>query len=281
MIGLTTSHQPGDACGGGASGDHGERCVDLEDSLVPMALRSLHRAMDVRAVAHIGLLGGGATDQLSFERWCEELLPCVLDGAGFAIEDIETTSRKDHDGVGPGLLVRLRRLETLPDTVGPGMRLLLVGLNPSPHATSSGVGFSGPSNRGWPALLRSGLATVDRDPVSLLAEHRIGMTDLVKRTTRRASELRDEEYRTGLERLDRLCAWLEPAAVCVVGLSGWRTAVNRTASSGQQPQTVGGRPVWLMPNPSGLNAHVTLDELALHLRAAVRLAEDSDCQREP
>jgi TDG/mug DNA glycosylase family protein len=246
-----------------------------------MALRSLHRAMDVRAVAHIGLLGSDAADERSFGRWCEELLPCVLAGAGFAVEDIENTFRDDCDGVGPQLTARVRRLETLPDTVGPGMRLLLVGLNPSPHAASSGVGFSGPSNRGWPALLRSGLATVDRDPVSLLLEHRVGMTDLVKRTTRRASELLDEEYRVGLERLEQLCAWLAPAAVCVVGLSGWRTAVDRHASPGQQVETVGGRPVWLMPNPSGLNAHVTLDELALHLKNAMGLADSSDNQRGP
>lgn len=245
-----------------------------------MALRYLHRAMVVGGVAHIGILGGRASDQRSFGRWCDELLPCVLAGAGFAVEDFNTTCLDNRNGEGPQLVARVRRLETLPDTVGPGMRLLLVGLNPSVHAASTGVGFSGPSNRGWPALLRSGLATVDRDPVSMLLEHRIGMTDLVKRTTRRASELLDEEYRVGLARLEQLCAWLAPAAVCVVGLSGWRTAVHRHASPGLQPKTVGGRPVWLMPNPSGLNAHVTLDELALHLKNAMDLADSCDDQRE-
>ena len=118
-----------------------------------------------------------------------------------------------------------------------------------------------------------GLATVDRDPVHLLGHHGIGMTDLVKRATAKAAELRPEEYRDGLARLERLCAWLQPAAVCVIGLTGWRHAVDRRAVAGEQPGTLGGRPVWLMPNPSGLNAHVTVGDLAGHLRAAASLAD--------
>lgn len=281
ILGLTTSHQSASERADAISEHLSEHRVYLDESLIPMALHDLHHAMAVRTVGHIGLLDSDDTDDRSFERWCGELLPYLLAGAGFATEYIDTTPQDNRSGEGPQLLARVRRLETLADTVGPDMRLLLVGLNPSPHAASSGVGFSGPSNRGWPALLRSRLATVDRDPVSLLREHHIGMTDIVKRTTKRASELFDEEYRTGLARLEQLCTWLQPAAVCVVGLSGWRTAVDRHASPGRQPGTIGGRPVWLMPNPSGLNAHVTLDELAQHLKAAMRLADSSDDQRGP
>lgn len=280
-IGLTTSWGTTSHRADAATEDRSDNRMYIDESLVPMALYDLHRAMEVGAVAHIGLLGATAPDERALARWSQELLPCVLAGAGFEVVAVDSTHRDDRDDQGPLLLTRVRRIETLADTVGPDMVLLLVGLNPSPHAAASGVGFSGPSNRGWPALLRSGLATVDRDPVSLLRERRIGMTDIVKRTTRRASELLDDEYRTGLARLEKLCAWLEPAAVCVVGLTGWRTAVDRRASPGPQPGTIGGRPVWLMPNPSGLNAHVTLDELARHLESALGLSAGSDDQRGP
>jgi TDG/mug DNA glycosylase family protein len=195
----------------------------------------------------------------------------VIEGAGFSLLALQRQPVAG-DGV-PHIHATLRRERTLADTVGPGMRLLLVGLNPSLHAADSGVGFSGPSNRGWPALLASGLATADRDPVALLRDHRIGMTDLVKRSTPRASELRPAEYRSGLARLDRLCAWLEPAAVCVVGLTGWRAAVDPSAAPGLQDRRLGGRPVWLMPNPSGLNAHVRVEDLSDSLRRAAELAD--------
>lgn len=258
--------------------------VHLQRSLVPMALRDLHRAMAVGAIAHIGLFGGDvehdgfAGDEFagrSFSLWPEALLADVLTGAGFGVERITVAAPDHHRAEVPYLLAEVTRLESLADTVGPGMRLLLVGLNPSPHAAESAVGFSGPNNRGWPALLRSGLASVDRDPDSLLADGRIGMTDLVKRTTRKASELRAGEFRAGLDRLERLCAWLQPAAVCVIGLTGWRTAVDRHASAGHQRRRLGGRPVWLMPNPSGLNAQVSLDELAHHFTCAAELADRS------
>ncbi len=175
----------------------------------------------------------------------------------------------------PRLDVRMRRARTLADTVGPHMHLLIVGLNPSLHAADSGIGFSGPSNRGWPALMASGLATTDRDPLALWRDHRIGMTDLVKRATARASELSAADYRTGLVRLERLCAWLRPRAVCIVGLTGWRAAVDRRAQVGRQPRRLGGRPVWVMPNPSGLNTHASLAELVENLQAASSLAEET------
>jgi acyl-CoA synthetase (AMP-forming)/AMP-acid ligase II len=123
-------------------------------------------------------------------------------------------------------------------------------------------------------MLRAGLATKDRDPIDMLVRHRIGMTDLVKRSLARAEELRPEEFRQGVSRLDILCRWLRPGAVCVLGLTGWRWAVDPAATVGVQDRQLGGRPVYLMPNPSGANAHVGLDDLASHLRVA--LASDND-----
>lgn len=156
----------------------------------------------------------------------------------------------------------------LPDHVAPGMRLLCVGLNPSLHAAEAGVGYVTGSNRFWPAMLAAGLATVDRDPVHLLEHHRIGMTDLVARATARADELRPAEYRDGLKRLTLLCVRLRPRALAVVGLAGWRAAVDRTAVAGWQPEPVGPTPAYLLPSTSGLNAGTSLDELIAHLQAA-------------
>ncbi len=168
----------------------------------------------------------------------------------------------------------LRRERTLADTVGPGMRLLLVGLNPSEYAADAGVGFARPGNRAWPALLASGLATVDRDPVALLHRGRVGMSDLVKRATPRADQLDRDEFISGLERLDRLCEWLQPGAVCVLGVTGWRQATgDRAAALGLQERRLGGRPVHVAPNPSGLNAHTSADDLVGHLDAALALAD--------
>ena len=96
----------------------------------------------------------------------------------------------------------------------------------------------------------------------------VGMTDLVKRATPRASELGVAEYRAGLDRLDRLCSWLRPEAVVMVGLAGWRAATDRRATIGWQDRSLGDRPVYVMPSTSGLNARTSLDELTDHLRHA-------------
>jgi TDG/mug DNA glycosylase family protein len=168
---------------------------------------------------------------------------------------------------------RVERLRTLPDTVGPGMRLLVCGLNPSVYSADVGHGFARPGNRYWPAALAAGIVTEDHDPRHALVEDRIGMTDLVKRATPRADELTTDEYRAGVERVSALVEWLRPGAVVMVGLAGWRAAVDRKAVAGVQPDPFGGRPVYVMPSTSGLNAHSRLDDLAGHLRAAVAVAD--------
>ena len=152
------------------------------------------------------------------------------------------------------------------------MRLLVCGLNPSVRAADAGVGFVTPGNRFWPAALAAGLVTRDRDPFHTLDVHDVGMTDLAKRATRRADELAADEYRSGLERVERLVRWLAPGAVCFVGLAGYRVAVDRAAVAGPQPTPLGGRPVYVMPSTSGLNAHSGLGDLTDHLRGAVDLA---------
>lgn len=175
-------------------------------------------------------------------------------GAGFNVARGATSS-----------LTTLERFCTLPDTVDAGMRVLISGLNPSPAAADAGVGFARPGNRFWPAALAAGLVTHDRDPEHALSAHGVGMTDIVKRTTRRADELDASEYREGMARLERMTAWLEPGAVCFVGLAGWRLAVERKAVVGWQEHKVGGRPTYVMPSTSGLNASSRLDDFVEHL----------------
>lgn len=205
---------------------------------VPARLAALHRSTPV-----------GETVELSQpatygpQRWSD-----VVEGAGFSPSG--------------------ERLWTLADSLSPRMRLLLCGLNPSPASADGGVSFARPGNRFWPAMLAAHLATIDRDPHALLRDHKIGMTDLVKRTTRRADELDADEFRQGVGRLERLAAWLQPDAICFVGLAGWRHAVDKRAQPGWQNVTVGGRPAYVMPSTSGLNASAQLPDLTEHLRRA-------------
>jgi TDG/mug DNA glycosylase family protein len=150
--------------------------------------------------------------------------------------------------------------------------VLLVGLNPSVYSADRGMGFARPGNRFWPAALGAGLVSRDRDPVHALTAHGIGMTDMVKRATARADQLDRAEYRAGHLRLEQIVSWLRPRAVCIIGLTGWRIAVDRKAIAGPQDEPLGEAKVYVMPNTSGLNARVPLPELTEHLRAASELA---------
>ena len=95
------------------------------------------------------------------------------------------------------------------------------------------------------------------------------MTDLVKRATPNAAVLSPEEYRAGAERVRRLVEWLQPGLVLFVGLAGWRTAIDRDAVPGLQPEPFAGVPAYVMPSTSGLNAHSRPADLAAHMAAAI------------
>lgn len=250
--------------------------VHLPAADVPLALADLHRALRTDAPVELTFFGGDLEGRHVFpdddfpgrwfSTWSAERLQDVVMGAGFDLDELAVEQRRDEIGY----TVRARRARTLPDTVGPNMRLLVCGLNPSVRAADAGVGFVTPGNRFWPAALAAGVVTRDREPRHALLADGVGMTDLVKRATPRADALTRTEYRAGVDRLDRLCAWLRPAAVCVVGLAGWRAAVDRGAAPGWQERTLGGRPVYVMPSTSGLNAATPVVALVEHLRAAAR-----------
>jgi TDG/mug DNA glycosylase family protein len=240
---------------------------------LPLALAHLHWALRLAAPVDVQLLNGDyegnalPSDDIGgrfFASWQPDQLRDVLTGAGLAVEDVEV--EKDV------VRARARRARSLPDTVGPWMILLVCGLNPSLYAADRGVGYARPGNRFWPAAMTAGLVTRLRDPLHALAVHGVGMTDLVKRATRAAAELTRAEYEAGIGRVERLVRWLEPGAVCFVGLEGYRSAVDRRATAGPLEQPFAGRPAYLMPSTSGLNAHTSMHALADHLAAAAGLA---------
>ena len=252
--------------------------VHLPRSAAPIALARLHRATRADAPAFFGLFEGDEEwrahdgDEFAgrrFSRWPEPLLRAVLESTGWRVDHIETRRR---DGEWGFLAVNCTRVDTLPATLGADLDVLCVGINPSPTSAQTGVGFAHPGNRFWPAALRSGLLSVDRDVEHALLVDRVGMTDLTKRVTRTAAELSRSELRAGFERLALVVSWLAPKVICVIGLTTWRFVADRHAVAGLQPELLEGRPVYLMPNPSGLNAHATVESLAEHFAEVRRLA---------
>lgn len=161
--------------------------------------------------------------------------------------------------------------QEVPDLLGPGVRLLVVGINPSLWTAATGAHFAHPGNRFMPALLRAGIVTrpiergrpwTDADRTHLL-ERGIGITNLVARATARADELSAEELRAGARRLRRLVDEVGPRVVAIAGITAYRTAFgDRHAAVGEQPVGLAGSSLWVVPNPSGLNAHETVDSLA-------------------
>lgn len=246
----------------------------VPQAALPMALASLHSCMAVGAPLLLVSQHGsgesvtGADDEFPgrfFACWSPEPLRDVLVGAGFSVSSISVE--------GDEAVAWAVRERTLADTVGPGMRLLVCGLNPSVYSADAGFGFARPSNRFWGEMAAAGLVCAERawDPVHLLVGHGIGMTDLVKRATVAAAELSVDEYRSGVERVRRLVSWLRPGAVVFVGLDGWRKAVDRRAVAGVQPDGFAGVPAYVMPSTSGLNASSQRPALVAHLQAAAAL----------
>ena len=142
--------------------------------------------------------------------------------------------------------------------VGPGLRVLFVGINPSLRSEEVGHHFARPGNRFWPTLHAAGFTPRRLAPEEdhLLPDLGLGVTNIAARATRAAGELDAEELRIGALELERTVARHRPKLVAIVGLTAYRTAFGRRkAGWGLQEETIGGRPVWILPNPSGLNAH--------------------------
>ncbi len=170
---------------------------------------------------------------------------------------------------------------TVPDLVPPVLKLLFVGINPGLWTAAVQTHFARPGNRFYPALLEAGvvdrridpsagMTDVDRD---YFRDRGIGITNLVHRATARADELTREELLAGREALDAFVATHRPAVVAVLGVTAYRTAFGRPkTTNGEQPEGLRGARVWVVPNPSGLNAHDTVHSLATAYAEPARAA---------
>jgi TDG/mug DNA glycosylase family protein len=160
--------------------------------------------------------------------------------------------------------------------VADGLEVLFCGINPGLTTAATGHHFARPGNRFWPALHRSGFTPRLLRPSEQeeLLTHGLGITNVVARATARADELSAEEYREGGRLLALKTARLRPRWLAVLGVTAYRVAFDdRKARVGPQERRIGGTRVWVLPNPSGLNAHwtpVTLAEEFARLREAAR-----------
>ena len=154
---------------------------------------------------------------------------------------------------------------TIADLVGPDLRVLFSGINPSLYSAATGHHFARPGNRFWPALHLSGFTDRLLHPSSQseLPALGLGITNVVARATARADELSPAELVEGGARLAALVTRWRPRYLAVLGVTAYRTAFDRPrAAVGPQPETIGDTPIWILPNPSGLNAHYQIDRLA-------------------
>jgi len=164
---------------------------------------------------------------------------------------------------------------TIPDLVAPRLRVLFAGINPSLYSAATGYHFARPGNRFWPALHQSGFTDRQLQPAEqhLLLDAGLGITNVVARATARADELDAEELRAGGAVLAAAAAKLEVSWLAILGVTAYRAAFSQPrATVGPQPDLPGGPRVWILPNPSGLNAHWSAPRLAeafAELREAV------------
>ena len=169
----------------------------------------------------------------------------------------------------------------VPDLLGPDVRLLFVGINPGLWTAAVQTHFAHPGNRFYPALLRAGILEHPVDPAAGMTDddrrrvlaRGLGITNLVRRATARADELTPEELREGGARLVATVERVRPRVVAVAGITAYRSAFGvRRATGGLQPEPLAGARLWVVPNPSGLNAHETVETLAEAYAAPARAA---------
>jgi TDG/mug DNA glycosylase family protein len=157
------------------------------------------------------------------------------------------------------------RDQTIPDVIAAGLRVVFAGINPGLYSAATGYHFARPGNRFWPALHRSGFTdrVLRPDEQDQLLGLGLGITNIVARATARADELRPEEFLAGARTLNAKITRLRPGWLAVVGVTAYRAAFGRRhATVGPQDEGIGDTRVWVLPNPSGLNAWYQMDQLA-------------------
>lgn len=161
----------------------------------------------------------------------------------------------------------------VPDAIAPRLRILFCGINPGLYSGAAGHHFAGPNNRFWPTLHAAGFTPTRLRPEdeAALLPLGLGITNLVPRTTPKAEVISKRELRRGARQLIRKTLAYQPRVLAVLGLGAYRAAFGDPfAVVGLQPRTIGATHVWLLPNPSGLNAHHSNAELVKLFRALHR-----------
>jgi TDG/mug DNA glycosylase family protein len=167
------------------------------------------------------------------------------------------------------------RGKTVPDVIAPQLRVLFCGINPGLYSGATGHHFARPGNRFWPVLHRAGFTERVLAPAEegVSLQHGLGVTNLVARTTAAADELTKDELIAGCRRLQAKVARYRPRIVAVLGVGAYRVAFGRPkAVIGRQDESLGSAAVWVLPNPSGLNAHYQLPQLVRIFRALHEVA---------
>jgi len=172
----------------------------------------------------------------------------------------------------------------VPDLIAADLKVLFCGINPSLYSAAVGHHFARPGNRFWPTLHAAGFTSRLLSPfeeAELLAAG-YGISNVVDRATASAEELDAEELVTGGRQLAKKVCRFRPRSVAFLGISAYRTAFdNKKAQPGLQPELLEGSRVWILPNPSGLNAHYQLPQLAdlfSELRMAVEAGKQTNGQ---
>jgi TDG/mug DNA glycosylase family protein len=166
------------------------------------------------------------------------------------------------------------RNRPVPDVIAPGLKVLFCGINPGLYSGAVGHHFARPGNRFWMALFLGGFTDRLFSPFEehLLPDYGCGITNIVNRATIQASELSAEELREGAALLQRKTSACRPRALAVLGIDAYRKAFETPrAAIGKQRGTIGAAAVWVLPNPSGINAHYQMEEL-VRLFSALRAA---------
>jgi TDG/mug DNA glycosylase family protein len=166
--------------------------------------------------------------------------------------------------------------KTVRDVIAPGLRVLFCGINPGLYSGATGHHFARPGNRFWPTLHQAGFTPRLLHPSEEheLLDHGYGITNLVARATATADELAPDELVAGQRRLKSKVKRYQPQVVAVLGISAYRTAFSqKNVSLGQQPERLADAVVWVLPNPSGLNAHYQLANLVEHFRTLRQTVE--------
>lgn len=170
----------------------------------------------------------------------------------------------------------------VPDIARPGLRVLFCGINPGLYSGATGHHFARPGNRFWPALHAAGFTRRLLAPweEAELLPLGLGITNLVARATASAAELGRAELVAGRRGLERKVRRYRPAWLAMLGIGAYRVAFGRPgARLGRQPETLGTTGIWVLPNPSGLNAHHQLADLALALAQLRRAAPQPPARR--